>query len=193
MGFFQSKITWSFTWLKMCGPLSTTHLSSYTPVMFTDLYNTDILSLSATLENTSLASPSGTARKVSKLCGSWVEIDLHLKPDSSLMRVDGKEIYVKDYYVFRSAFRVQACALGQASAAILKENILACDMSEIIEARDALRAMLKEGAEPPSGRFEKLALLAGVANYPARHASTMLAFEAAVAAFENAGVKPYHF
>lgn len=154
--------------------------------MFTDLYNTDILSLSSTLENASLSAPDGTARKVSKLCGSWVEIDLRLKPESHYMTKAGQEIIVRDYYVWECAMRVQACALGQASAAILKEKIIGCDVSDIIEARDALRAMLKEGAPPPTGRFEKLALLAGVAKYPARHASTMLAFDAAVEAFETA-------
>ena len=72
--------------------------------MFTELYNTEILSLSATLKNETLDAPQGSARKVSKLCGSWVEIDVNL---------DGG-------VVSEAALRVQACALGQASAAILK-------------------------------------------------------------------------
>lgn len=138
--------------------------------MFSELYNTDILSLSSTLKNESLAVPDGTARKVSKLCGSWLEIDLN----------------VEDDLVTDCALRVQACALGQASAAILKQAILGASLPELITARESLRALLKEGGEAPTGRFEKLALLAGVAKYPARHTSTMLAFDAAVAAFENA-------
>ena len=138
--------------------------------MFTDLYNTDILSLSSTLENSELASPGGTARKVSKLCGSWLEIDLIIEADK----------------VSDCALRLQACALGQASAAILKEAIIGSTLEELRDARDGLRAMLKEGGKPPLGRFEKLALLAGVAKYPARHTSTLLAFDAAVAAFETA-------
>jgi len=138
--------------------------------MFTDLYNTDILELSATLKNERLENPHGTARKVSKLCGSWLEIDVMMKDET-----------VSDF-----ALRVQACALGQASAAILQGAIIGGSLSEIIEARDALRAMLKEGGDPPSGRFEKLKLLAGVAEYPARHTSTMLAFDAAAEAVERA-------
>lgn len=138
--------------------------------MFTDLYNTDILSLSATLENAELSSPDGSARKLSKLCGSWLEIDLN----------------IENAKVSDCALRVQACALGQASAAILKESIIGATLPELREARDGLRAMLKEGGKVPSGRFEKLAILAGVAKYPARHTSTMLAFDAAVAAFESA-------
>ena len=138
--------------------------------MFDDLYNTDILSLSAALENAALASPDGTAREVSKLCGSWLEIDLSIN--------GGK--------VIDCALRVQACALGQASAAILKEGIVGATLDELRDARDSLRVMLKEGGDPPKDRFAKLALLSGVSKYPARHTSTLLAFEAAVKAFEAA-------
>jgi len=138
--------------------------------MFTDLYSPDILTLSATLENAALPSPDGTARKVSKLCGSWLEIDLN----------------VEGGVVSTCALRVQACALGQASAAILKEAIIGASLEELTIARDGLHAMLKADGAPPAGRFAKLAILQGVAKYPARHTSTLLAFEAAVAAFDDA-------
>ena len=138
--------------------------------MFTELYNTEILSLSATLKNETLDAPQGSARKVSKLCGSWVEIDVNL---------DGG-------VVSEAALRVQACALGQASAAILKTQIIGASLDDLIAARDALRDMLKSTGEPPTGRFERLKLLAGVSAYPARHASTLLAFEAAVEAARQA-------
>ena len=144
--------------------------ASYIGLMFSDIYNTDILSLSATLENAELEDADGTARKVSKLCGSWLEVDLR----------------VKDGVVTEAALRVQACALGQASAAILKESIIGASLSDLTAARDALYALLKDGGPPPKGRFEKLALLSGVAAYPARHTSTCLAFDAAVAAMEAA-------
>lgn len=138
--------------------------------MFNDLYNTDILTLSASLKNERLESPDGTARKVSKLCGSWLEIDVKMDGD-----------VVSDV-----ALRVQACALGQSSAAILQQGIIGTDLAEITKARNALREMLKGDGEVPNGRFEKLALLKGVKAYPARHTSTMLAFDAAVQAIENA-------
>lgn len=144
--------------------------SSYMKIMISDLYNTDILTLSSTLENNALESPDGTARKVSKLCGSWLEIDLN----------------IENATVTDCALRVQACALGQASAAILKDSIIGATLPDLIEARDALRGMLKSGGSPPEGRFAKLALLSSIAAYPARHTSTLLAFEAAVAAFEAA-------
>jgi len=138
--------------------------------MFDELYNTEILTLSASLKNERLDNPDGTSRKVSKLCGSWLEIDV---------KMDGKK-------VSQSAVRVQACALGQSSAAILQQAIEGASLDEITEGRDALRAMLKEGSEPPKGRFERLALLRGVKDYPARHTSTLLAFEAAVEAVMSA-------
>ena len=145
-------------------------MEPYIGPMFTDLYNTDILTLSAALKNERLEVPDGTARKVSKLCGSWLEIDVN----------------VKDGVVTECALRVQACALGQASAAILKESIIGATLEDLCVARDGLFAMLKEGGEPPTGRFEKLSLLTGVRDYPARHTSTMLAFDAAVEAMEMA-------
>ena len=138
--------------------------------MFDDLYNTDILTLSASLKNEQLDNPDGTARKVSKLCGSWLEIDVNIDGD----------------VVGECALRVQACALGQSSAAILKEAIVGATLEEITEARDILRLMLKEGGKSPKGRFEKLFLLQGVSEYPARHTSTMLAFDAAVEAVSQA-------
>ena len=93
---------------------------SYIPIMLDNLYNTDILTLSASLKNERLANPDGTARKVSKLCGSWLEIDVNMDGD----------------VVSECALRVQACALGQSSAAILKDSIIGATLEEITEARD---------------------------------------------------------
>ena len=138
--------------------------------MFDDLYNSDILTLSASLKNERLDNPDGTSRKVSKLCGSWLEIDVMMEDD----------------VVQNCALRVQACALGQSSAAILKGAINGASLKEITDASEALRLMLKKGGQPPKGRFEKLALLKGVAAYPARHTSTLLAFEAARCAVSQA-------
>ncbi|MEP6342313.1 MAG: iron-sulfur cluster assembly scaffold protein [Maricaulaceae bacterium] len=145
--------------------------------MLDDLYNTDILTLSAQLVDARLDATDGTAlygtaREVSKLCGSTLEIDVKFE----------------DGLVSDVALRVEACALGQSSAAILQEAIIGASLQEIITARDALKAMLKAGGEPPLGRFAKLSLLRGVADYPARHTSTLLAFEAAIKAIEAAQV-----
>ena len=138
--------------------------------MLGSLYSTDVLSLASTLENGHLFAPDGTARKLSKLCGSEVEIDVAMDGDR----------------VADAAIRIEACALGQASAALLLEQIRGATLDELVAARDALRAMLKEDGPAPTGRFARLALLEGVRAYPARHQSTLLAWEAAVAAVEAA-------
>lgn len=138
--------------------------------MLGSLYNTEILTLSAGLKNARLEMPHASVRKLAKLCGSWVELDVSVEAE----------------VVSAYALRVQACALGQASAAILQEGIIGANLIELTRARDALRAMLKDGGAAPDGRFAKLSLLAGVAGYPARHSSTLLAFDAAVEAVTQA-------
>ena len=80
------------------------------------------------------------------------------------------------------AQEVKACALGQATAAVLGANVVGARVSEIEMARDAFRAMLKSGGPTPTGRFSDLSMLEPVKDYPPRHASTLLAFEAALEA-----------
>ncbi len=139
--------------------------------MIDGLYNTDVLTLAANISHVGrLDAPDGTARKVAKLCGSWVEID----------------VCIENGMVTDFAQRLQACALGQAAAAILAGSVIGANPADIQMARDDLYAMLKQSAAPPKGRFAKLALLSDVANYPARHTSTMLAFDAVLAAVEAA-------
>lgn len=139
--------------------------------MIDDLYSAKILSLVANMPRAGrLAAPDASAERVSKLCGSRILVDVAVK--------DGR---VADF-----AQDVQACALGQAAAAILGANVMGADLAEIEAARDALRAMLKAGGPAPAGRFSDLAVLAPVKDYPARHASTLLAFEAAAEALAKA-------
>jgi NifU-like protein involved in Fe-S cluster formation len=132
-----------------------------------DLYSAKVLTLAANMPHAGrLSAPQASSEKVSKLCGSRVLIDLSV--------TDGR--------VSAFAQEVKACALGQAAAAVLGEHVLGAQVEEIEQARDQLRAMLKTGGPPPDGRFAGLALLEVVKDYPARHASTMLAFEAAAEA-----------
>ena len=135
--------------------------------MIDDLYSARILRLAANMPRAGrLPAPQASSEKVSKLCGSRVTVDLALK-----------DAQVADF-----AQDVQACALGQAAAAVLGAHVMGASVAEIEQARDALRAMLKAGGPPPEGRFSELAVLEQVRDYPARHASTMLAFEAAAEA-----------
>jgi len=141
-----------------------------------ELYHNRILELAAGIPHVGrLDDAEGSVTKVSRVCGSVVHVDLKL---------DEAGETVTDI-----AIDPQACALGQASASILAEHAIGASVTEIIAARDALKAMLKEGGAPPEGRFWELRHLQPVADYAPRHASTLLAFEAAVAAIEEALAK----
>ena len=139
--------------------------------MIDDLYSAKVLALAANMPRAGrLAHPQASAEKVSKLCGSRVLVDVVL---------DGGR--VADF-----AQEVKACALGQASAAVLGAHVIGATVEELEQARDALKAMLKAGGPPPEGRFSDLKALAVVRDYPPRHASTLLAFEAVVEAANKA-------
>lgn len=138
------------------------------------VYNTKILDFAGNIPRIGrLDAPDGTAKAHSKLCGSTVSVDI---------MTDGS--CITDY-----AHDVKACALGQAAASILAKNVVGATLEDITNARDQLRAMLKDGADFPDGRFAELEFLSPVREYRARHASTMLAYEAVVEAMEQALAK----
>lgn len=136
-----------------------------------DLYHPRIMELAAEIPHVGrLDAPDGAATKVSRVCGSVVTVELALE----------------NGVVSRIAVHPKACALGQAATGVLAMHAIGATPAEIRDARDALRAMLKGEGLPPAGRFWELRHLEGVRDYPARHASTMLAFEAAVEALDQA-------
>jgi NifU-like protein involved in Fe-S cluster formation len=131
--------------------------------MIDDLYSAKLLKLAANMPRTGrLAAPDASVEKVAKLCGSRVIVDVVVEGDR-----------VADF-----AQDVKACALGQAAASVLGEHVVGASLAELELVRNQFRAMLQEGAPAPNGRFSDLAMLAPVKDYPARHASTLLAFEA---------------
>ena len=139
--------------------------------MIYDLYSAKLLKLAANMPRAGrLPTPDASSEKIAKLCGSRVTVDVVVEGDR-----------VADF-----AQDVKACALGQASASVLGEHVLGASLAEIEMARDQFRAMLKQGADAPVGRFADLSMLAPVKDYPARHASTLLAFEAAAEAVRRA-------
>jgi NifU-like protein involved in Fe-S cluster formation len=139
-----------------------------------DLYHGRVMELAADIAHVGrLEHPDGAATKVSRVCGSVVTVELKLK----------------DGVISEIAVHPKACALGQAATSVLAMNAIGATPGEIRAARDGLKAMLKEGAPAPAGRFWELRHLEGVRAYPARHASTMLAFDAAVDALEQARTK----
>ena len=141
-------------------------------VMIDDVYNTRILEFAGNIPRIGrLERPDATARAHSKLCGSTVTVDLKID--------DGK---VSDF-----AHDVRACALGQASSSIMAHNIIGSTPQELQALRETMWAMLKENGPAPTGRWEDLKFLEPVRDYKARHASTMLTFDAVVDALENAG------
>ena len=138
-----------------------------------DLYHNRVLELAADIPHVgTLEDAHGSATKVSRICGSTVRVDVKLADDGDTIEA--------------IAVDPKACALGQAATAILSEHAIGATYDELVEARDQMRAMLKDGGEPPRGRFWELRHLEGVRDYPPRHASTMLAFEAVLAAIETA-------
>jgi len=134
--------------------------------MLNDIYNKRIIELAGNIPRLGrLADPDGSATAHSKLCGSTVKVDL---------KMDGP--VVTDF-----AHDVKACALGQASSSIMASHVIGSTADELRELRETVRKMLKEDGKPPrEGKWADIALLEPVRDYKARHASTMLTFDAVV-------------
>ena len=134
--------------------------------MLNDVYNKRIIELAGNIPRLGrLEAPDASATAHSKLCGSTVKIDL---------KMDGP--VVTDF-----AHDVKACALGQASSSIMARHIVGSTATELRALRETVRKMLKENGPPPSdGKWAEIALLEPVRDYKARHASTLLTFDAVV-------------
>lgn len=135
-----------------------------------NLYSKRILALAAEMPNGErLESPQASAMKRSPLCGSTVTIDLDY---------DGER-------VTRYGQDIKACALGQASSAVLGGAIVGRTREEIATGRDQLRAMLKEGGPVPDAPFDALEVLEPARDYKNRHASILLAWDASLTAIDE--------
>ena len=133
--------------------------------MLNDIYNKRIIELAGNIPRLGrLADPDASATAHSKLCGSTVKVDL---------KMEGP--VVTDF-----AHDVKACALGQASSSIMASHVVGSTANELRELRETVRRMLKENGSPPQGKWADIALLEPVRDYKARHASTMLTFDAVV-------------
>jgi NifU-like protein involved in Fe-S cluster formation len=133
--------------------------------MIDDIYNAKILGFAGNIGRIGrLADADASAIAHSKLCGSTVTIDLKMEGDT-----------VTDF-----AHQVKACALGQASSSIMASQVVGATAQELRSVRETMLKMLKEHGAPPAGRFEDLKYLEPVRDYKARHASTMLTFDAVV-------------
>ncbi|MGC1780693.1 MAG: iron-sulfur cluster assembly scaffold protein [Xanthobacteraceae bacterium] len=133
--------------------------------MLNEVYNRRIIELAGNIPRLGrLAQPDATATAVSKLCGSTVTIDLAMEGDT-----------VTDF-----AHEVKACALGQASSSIMASHIIGAKAGELRSLRETVRKMLKDNGAPPEGKWADIAVLEPVRDYKARHASTLLTFDAVV-------------
>lgn len=133
--------------------------------MLSDVYNKRILELAANIPLLErLPAPDATARAHSRLCGSTVTVDLTMEGD----------------VVTGFGHDVKACALGQASCSIMARHVVGSTAEELRRVREQARAILKEEADPPEGKWADLAVLVPVRDYKARHASTLLTFDAVV-------------
>jgi NifU-like protein involved in Fe-S cluster formation len=138
--------------------------------MLNEVYNRRILELAGTIPRIGrLPAPDASATAHSKLCGSTVTVDLKMDGD-----------VVTDF-----AHVVKACALGQASSSIMARNVIGAKADELRHLRETVRRMLKENGAPPSDKWADVAVLEPVRDYKARHASTMLTFDAVVSAIDQ--------
>src|SRR5438094_10255298 len=142
--------------------------------MLNEVYNRRILELAAAIPRIGrLEKPDASATALSKLCGSTVTVDLKMEGDT-----------VTDF-----AHEVKACALGQASSSIMARQVIGAKANELRDLRESVRKMLKENGAPPTGRWTDIAVLEPVRDYKARHASTLLTFDAVVSAIEQIEAK----
>ena len=131
--------------------------------MLNEVYNKRILQFAADIPLTErLADPDATAVAHSRLCGSKVAVDLKMEGDT----------------VTGFGHDVKACALGQASSSIMARHVVGSTARELREVGAAMRRMLKESGPAPDGRWADLAILEPVRDFKARHASTLLTFDA---------------
>ena len=136
------------------------------------LYSQRILALAAEIPHAGrLEAPDGTAMKRSPLCGSTVTVDVVLD-GAGRIAAFGQD--------------VKACALGQSSASVLGSAAIGRTREEIAAARDQLRAMIKQDGPAPEAPFDALEALRPARDYKNRHASILLAWDATLAAMDDA-------
>ena len=142
--------------------------------MINEVYNRRIIELAGNIPRLGRLPDAGaSATAHSKLCGSTVTIDLKMAGDQ-----------VTDF-----AHEVKACALGQASSSIMARHVIGAKADELRNLRETVRKMLKENGAPPDGKWADIAVLEPVRDYKARHASTMLTFDAVVDAVNQIEAK----
>lgn len=139
-----------------------------------EIYNSRILELAGNIGlSGEMPDADGVSEKHSKLCGSKVKVFVKMS----------------DGVVTAFSHKVRACALGQASSAVMAKHVVGASAGEVRQARADMVEMLTQGGEGPSGRFEEMRVLQPVRDFKARHASTLLTFDAVVDAISQIEAK----
>lgn len=134
------------------------------------IYSDRILELAGNLPQlTPLSAPDASARRVSRICGSTIDVELRIERG----------------IVVEYAHDVNACALGQTSASVMAQHIVGSTLDELRTVRAQMIAMLKADGAAPSGKWEDLKYLEPVREYKPRHTSTLLVFEAVIDAIDS--------
>lgn len=135
-----------------------------------DLYSERILEIAGNQPVPGrLPQPDATARRVSRVCGSMIEVD----------------VAVTGGTITGYGHEISACALGQTSAAIVAAHIVGTPVAEFRALRARMVEMLTAEGPPPDGKWDDLRYLEPVRAYRARHASTLLVFDAVVDALDQ--------
>jgi NifU-like protein involved in Fe-S cluster formation len=134
------------------------------------VYNEELIKLSGQAALPKLIpNPDREAKAVSPICGS--EVTVQLKLDGDVITGFG--------------FEVEACALTKSVVAVMAKAIIGKTRHDVAMAGEDLEEMLDGKAVIPAGDWEKLAILAPVKDYKARHNSILLPFEAVEKAFNS--------
>lgn len=143
--------------------------------MIDEIYNRRILELAANIPRLGrLDAPDATARTHSKLCGSTVIVDVKV--------ADGR---VVDF-----GHDVKACALGQAASSLMARHVVGASAEELFDLRETVARMLKANGPPPTGKWADFAVLEPIRAFRARHASTLLTFDAVANCLTELGFVP---
>ncbi|WP_074381632.1 iron-sulfur cluster assembly scaffold protein [Bartonella doshiae] len=138
--------------------------------MIDNIYSDKIFEYAAHISRIGrLHNPDATSKKHAHLCGSTITVDLKVK-----------NCIVTDF-----AHEVHACLLGQASASLVASHVIGQTTEDITALREIIYYMLTENGPPPQAPFEAFSCLQHIKDYKARHASTMLAFDATIDCIEQ--------
>ena len=138
--------------------------------MIDEIYNKEVLRLAANISRVEpLDRPDAYASLRAPLCGSTIDVGLQMNSG----------------YITAFGQAIRACALGQAAASVLAEQVIGKSADDIQLARDQLAAMLMENGPVPEGDWSALSALLPARNARSRHGAILLPFDAVLKCFQS--------